>query len=180
MDAQLLQQELRDYFQAEVRRAEPAAQWWTDAIARAAAEKRPAAWRVTLRRSRLMWVLIPLTALLLAGIAYASSSIIRERFASLFPQVEKTGLAQELNLSQTIDGVTVKVERAYADSNGAMVGYTISGPPTTATGPGARYFAKSGGLAIDGRPVLPVIFESGTVPGSKTSWVTGTPRTGWQ
>jgi hypothetical protein len=122
---------------------------------------------MTIRRSSLLWVLIPLAVLLLAGIAYASSSVIRERFASLFPQVERTGLAQEMDLKQTIDGVTVRIERVYVDSNAALVGYTISGPPTTTAGPGSRYSSTVRGLAVDGGPVLPLMFASLTVPGSK-------------
>jgi hypothetical protein len=167
MDAQLLQQELRNYFQSEVRRVEPSSGWWANAVARAAEEKRPAAWRMSLRRSRLIWVLIPLAALLLAGIAYASSSVIRELFERRAPWVEHAGLSQAMDLSETIDGVTVRIERAYADSNVAVVGYTIGGPPITATGVGQRYFSKPGNLSIAGGPTLGSFGGAGTVPGSQ-------------
>ena len=167
MDAQLLQQELRSHFQTQVNAAEPSAQWWTNAVARATEARRPAQWRMGLRRSRLAWVLIPLAALLLAGIAYASSSVIRELFERLAPWIEHAGLSQEINLSQTIDGVTVRIERAYADSNAAVVGYTISGPPITASGVGQRYFSRPGALSIEGGPTLKSSGGSGTVPGSQ-------------
>ncbi len=159
---------LVESFREEVDSARPSRSLVGDVLARLGEREKPSWWRRLVPRTRLAWALAPLAVLLLvAGVAYASSSVIRERFASLFPQVEQSGLAQVLNLSQTVDGVTVRIERAYADSNAAMVGYTISGPPTTATGPGARYFGKSGGLVVEGGPVLPVLFESGTVPGSK-------------
>jgi hypothetical protein len=166
MDAQMTQ-ELRNYFQTEVRRAEPNAEWWNGAVARATAQGRPVRWGIAVRRSRLAWILIPLAVLLLAGIAYASSSVIRELFMKLVPWVEHAGLSQEMNLSQTIDGVTVRIERAYADSNAALVGYTISGPTITAAGVGERYYSVPGALSIDGGPSIRSMGTLGTVPGSQ-------------
>jgi hypothetical protein len=167
MDSRLLQQELQSYFRDQVRAAEPASGWWANAVAHATEGHRPAAWRMSVKRSRLAWVLIPLAVLLLAGIAYASSSVIRELFMKLAPWVEHAGLSQELNLSQTVDGVTVKIERAYADGNAAVIGYTISGPPITDSGVGQRYFSRPGALSIAGGPSLQSSGNLGTVPGSK-------------
>ena len=42
MDAQLIQQELRSYFQEEVRAAQPSSGWWENAVARATEQSRPA------------------------------------------------------------------------------------------------------------------------------------------
>jgi hypothetical protein len=162
-----IEQQLENYFRLEAGKAIPSPSWWDRAVGRAVERKRTGWWYVFYGRTRLAWVMAPLAVLLIAGIAFASSSVIRERFMSMFPQVEHSGLAQELNLSQTIDGVTVKVERAYADANGVLVGYTVSGPPITATGPGVRYFSKVGKLTVVDGPVLPALFGSGTAPGSK-------------
>ena len=167
MDAQLIQQELRSYFRDQVQAVQPDSGWWANAVARAAEVKRPAPWRMGVRRSRLVWVLIPLAVLLLAGIAYASSSVVRELFEKLAPWIEHAGLSQEMNLSQTIDGVTVRVERVYADANAAVIGYTISGPPITVNGVGQRYFSQPRILSIDGGATLKSMGAMGTVPGSQ-------------
>jgi hypothetical protein len=162
-----IEQQLESYFRSEIEGVVPSSSWWTKAVGRAVEQKRTRRRPVFNSRARLAWVLAPLAILLFAGIAFASSSIIRERFMSMFPQVENAGLAQAMDLSQTIDGVTVKVELAYADANGVLVGYTVSGPPTTATGPGARYFSRVGDLVVTNGPVLKSAGASGTVPGSK-------------
>jgi hypothetical protein len=47
--------------------------------------------------------------------------------------VTQAGLARNLDLRQTIDGVTVHVQKAYADANRVAVGYSVEFPPTTAT-----------------------------------------------
>lgn len=41
--------------------------------------------------------------------------------------VDDAGLAQEINISQTIDGITVTVERAYIDSNRFAVWFNVVG-----------------------------------------------------
>lgn len=41
--------------------------------------------------------------------------------------VDDAGLAQEINVSQTIDGITVTVERAYLDSNRFAVWFNLAG-----------------------------------------------------
>jgi hypothetical protein len=45
--------------------------------------------------------------------------------------VTQAGLARELNLRQTIDGVTVHVQKGYADANRVAIGYSVEFPPTT-------------------------------------------------
>jgi len=73
---------------------------------------------------------------------------------------EGAGLAQELSLSQTIDGVTVKLERAYADPNVVLVGFTVSGPEES-------YHAYPGELSTSDGQRLPRMTGMGVVPGSK-------------
>src|SRR3989304_4410174 len=112
MNAHPLEQDLRDYFDIEVRENEPSTQWWVNAVSHALEQKRRSHRFGFVPRTRLAWVLLPLILLIIAGVAYATSSVVRERFVSLFPHIEQTGLTQELDLRQTIDGVTVRVERA--------------------------------------------------------------------
>jgi hypothetical protein len=45
--------------------------------------------------------------------------------------VTQAGLARELDLRQTIDGVTVHVQKGYADANRVAIGYSVELPPTT-------------------------------------------------
>jgi hypothetical protein len=45
--------------------------------------------------------------------------------------VTQAGLARELDLRQTIDGVTVHVQKGYADANRIAIGYSVELPPTT-------------------------------------------------
>jgi len=47
--------------------------------------------------------------------------------------VTQAGLARDLNLRQTINGVTVHVQKGYADANRIAIGYSVEFPPTTAT-----------------------------------------------
>jgi hypothetical protein len=52
--------------------------------------------------------------------------------------VTHAGLARELNLRQTIDGVTVHVQKGYADANRVAIGYSVEFPPTA---PGRHSFS---------------------------------------
>jgi hypothetical protein len=47
--------------------------------------------------------------------------------------VTQAGVARELDLRQTIDGVTVHLQKGYADANRVAIGYSVEFPPTTAT-----------------------------------------------
>lgn len=78
--------------------------------------------------TRLGWAALILGATLLFGsITYALSSVISQVFSMLpgWQHIEEAHLAQELNLSQTLDGITVTLERAYADANEIVIGYTV-------------------------------------------------------
>ncbi|MBC7251670.1 MAG: DUF4179 domain-containing protein [Anaerolineae bacterium] len=81
--------------------------------------------------TRLGWAGLILGALLLFGsVAYALNPALSQVFRAFFPgwqHIEESRLAQELNLSQTQDGVTVTLERAYADANEIIIGYTVKG-----------------------------------------------------
>ena len=82
--------------------------------------------------TRLGWAGLTLAALLLfGGVAYALNPVIGQVFGLFFPgwqHVEEAHLSQEVNLSQTLNGVTVTLERVYADANEIIIGYTIKSP----------------------------------------------------
>ena len=128
MDKDRLEQELRNHFSTEVKEAEPSRDWWHNAIARINVRKHHSRWFGLVPKTRLAWVLVPVLVLLAGGTVYGASSLISELFQKHAPQIEEAGLAQELDLSQTINGITVSLERAYADSNVVLVGFTVSGP----------------------------------------------------
>ena len=159
MDREGLEQELRGYFQVEVKKIEPSSEWWDRAISRLTEQKHRSRWFGFMPKTRLAWALLPLVLLLIGGAAYGASSLIKELFQKYAIDVEKAGLAQELDLSETIDGVTVKLERAYADANVVLVGFTVSGPKT-------RYYADFGELSTVEGQSLPVMLGMGFVPGS--------------
>ncbi|MDQ2915191.1 MAG: DUF4179 domain-containing protein [Chloroflexota bacterium] len=48
--------------------------------------------------------------------------------------VSRAGLARDLNLTQTVSGVTVQLQRGYADANRVVVGYTVEFPQSTPGG----------------------------------------------
>jgi len=52
--------------------------------------------------------------------------------------VTQAGLARDLNLRQTINGVTVHVQKGYADANRVAIGYSVEFPPTA---PGRHSFS---------------------------------------
>jgi hypothetical protein len=84
-------------------------------------------WSVLFPRTRIAWALTALVLALIGGTAYGATSLVRDYLRKLAPDVESAGLMTELNLSQTIDGVTVTLEQGYADANTVLLGYTITG-----------------------------------------------------
>jgi hypothetical protein len=55
--------------------------------------------------------------------------------------VTQAGLARELDLRQTINGVTVHVQKGYADANRIVIGYSVELPPTTPANNGLQLSA---------------------------------------
>jgi hypothetical protein len=159
MEKAMLEKQLQDYFRAEVQAVEPPVEWWQKTLARVEEQKRRSRWFGFMPKTRLAWALLSFILLLIGGTVYGATSLVRELFQRIATDVEKAGLAQEFDLSQTIDGVTVKLERAYADANVILSGFTISGPKS-------RYFADFGGLATADGQEIPVILGMGTIPGS--------------
>ena len=126
-------------------RAQPAAQtsrrrsplawrhWVTQKInyLRGGSTRRPFRWARVMPTTRLGWAFLVLTLFLAFGaVTYAVAPIVERLFQQEagLRHVEQANLVQELNLSQTVDGVTVTLERAYADANRIVVGFTIKDP----------------------------------------------------
>jgi hypothetical protein len=153
-----LEQELRNHFSAEVEEAEPSHGWWNSAISQVVTKRNRSRWLGLVPKTRLAWAFLPLVVLLLGGAVYGASSLLGELFQRHAPQLEEAGLAQELELNQTINGITVSLERAYADSNVVLVGFTVNGPDP-------RYQAEISGLSTaDGQNLSGII---GVGTGSK-------------
>lgn len=159
MNRENIERELREHLLAEVKEVEPSHGWWGNAISRLGEQRRRSRWFGLMPKTRLAWALLPLALLLIGGTAYGATLVVSQLFSKYAGHVEEAGLAQELDLSQTIDGVTVRLERAYADANVVLVGYTVSGPEE-------RYFASGGKLTTLSGQSLPRMFAEGVVPGS--------------
>lgn len=161
-DKGIIEQKLHNYFQIEVQAVEPSREWWDNAISHLGEPQCRRRRFGFIPRTRLAWALLPLILLLLGGTVYGATSIIQSLFHKWATGVEEAGLAQELNLSQTVDGITVRLERAYADSNVVLLGFTVNGPK-------ARYYADAGKLSTaDGQSLYPMI-GMGVMPGSDIS-----------
>ncbi len=103
---------------------------WPAIRAQVQPQRRPSWWMRVVPTTRLGWASLALVLLLaFAGASWAGSA--RNRAFRVEPglrHIEQAGLGQEVNLSQTVDGVTVTLQRVYADANRIIVGYTVSGP----------------------------------------------------
>jgi hypothetical protein len=153
-----LEKELRDYFKSETESQEPTLAWWDRTISNVTGQNKRSRWFGFVPKTRLAWVLLPLLLIFISGTVYAASTVIGEFFQKYTGGVGKNGLAQEMDLSQTINGVTVRLERAYADSNVVLLGLSISGP--------TDYFTWGGKLAtVDGQNISGPLVQ-GFKPGS--------------
>lgn len=85
-------------------------------------------WRFRiLPRTRLGWVFAVLAALLFSTGAYAAAGWVDELFQYSVPEIEKADFGVQLNQRQSVDGMTITLERAYADRNNVVIGYSVEG-----------------------------------------------------
>ena len=160
MNGEKLEQELRNYFQMETKAIEPTSDWWDRTISQVTGQNKRTLWFGFMPRRRLAWALVPLLLLLIGGTVYAASPVMREFFQMLAGHIEQRGLVQEMNVSQTIDGVTVSIQRAYADSNVILLGTMVSGPAKD-------YDMFIGELSTDDGYIFPGMIAISTCPGSE-------------
>ncbi|HXF70431.1 MAG TPA: DUF4179 domain-containing protein [Thermoflexus sp.] len=94
-----------------------------------------------------------LLALVFLGMAFAPN--LWEAFFLTQP-LERDRKLQPLSLTQTREGVTVIVERAYADANRILIGYRVRGLPES---PGAHWIPVLTLEDASGRPIPSLIGE---------------------
>jgi hypothetical protein len=143
MDRTEFEQDLQGFFHNEADKVKHPDCWWDNVVSRATGEKpvytAPKA-RFFRRKLFIVPVAVILALVVTGGTVYGYSSFLKEHIEIFVPStvVEETGeaisLAQEYDLSQTIDGVTAILEYAYADKNKVVVGISIKGE---------KYFAVS-------------------------------------
>src|SRR3972149_1330707 len=157
MKRERLEQEIRESLDSEVEKARPALSLVGGVLPRLKDRERRKWWSGFMPRTRLGWALAALVFALIGGTAYGATSLVRDFMRTLAPDIEDAGLRTELNLSQTIDGVTVKLEAGYADANTFLIGYTV-------TGRNARYDDLARRLSIIDGPELGGTAGLGHVP----------------
>lgn len=104
---------------------------WPAIRTRVQPRRRSPHWAQLMPATRLGWAFLALALFLTFGaVTYAVAPVVSRLFQQEagLRHVEQASLVQELNLSQTVDGVTVTLERAYADANRIVVGFTIKDP----------------------------------------------------
>lgn len=121
--------------------------------------------QVLVPTTRLAWAGMVVAALLIfSAVAYAGVPAVRQLFQQEpgLQHVEQAGLVQQLNLSQTVNGVTFTLERAYADANRITVGYSVKHPdgqryhtdPLTLTDADGTVFPETTGLGAAGKSAI--------------------------
>jgi hypothetical protein len=130
------EQDLHGFFHNEVKKVKHPEGWWNNVVSRATGEKPLyTAPKAGFFRRKLFLVPLALIVALMVtgGTVYGYSSFLKSGVEGMVPSVEneETGevisLAQQYDLSQTIDGVTAKLEYAYTDMNKAVVGVSVEG-----------------------------------------------------
>ncbi len=82
-------------------------------------------------RTRIGWVFAVITVFLIASTAAFAAAgalgVLDDLFGSYVPGVQSEDLSVPINQTQTKDGITVTIDRVYADSEYVFVGYTVEG-----------------------------------------------------
>jgi hypothetical protein len=180
MEKNRLEKELRNHFSAEVEEAEPSHGWWNNAISQVVARKNNLRWFGLVPKTRLAWAFLPLVVLLFAGAVYGAISGVERLFETWAKDVETAGLSTALSVSQTVNGITVTLEKAYADSNVILIGYSID-KPNEKTIYGGKLTTSDGQVLnpVIGMGVVPDkelgFNDNATIWGYDASSLTGTP-----
>jgi Domain of unknown function (DUF4179) len=91
-------------------------------------QRRPQRWEQLTPATRLGWVLLNIALFLVMGAAaFALDPAVNKLFQQTvgWRHIEQAQLVQKLDLTQTMDDVTVTLQRVYADTNQIVVGYTV-------------------------------------------------------
>jgi hypothetical protein len=130
------EQDLQGFFHNEAKKVKHPEGWWNNVVSSATGEKPEyTAPKAGFFRRKLFLVPLALIVALIVtgGTVYGYSSFLKSGVEGMVPSVEngETGevisLAQQYDLSRTIDGVTAKLEYAYTDMNVAIVGVSVEG-----------------------------------------------------
>lgn len=78
-------------------------------------------------RTRIGWVFAVLVMLLFGSAGFAATGWVDELFRYTAPEIGEANLGVPVNEEQTVDGVTFTLERAYADEDNVVVGYSVGG-----------------------------------------------------
>ena len=135
---------------------------WPAIRAQVQPQRHPSRWARVVPATRLGWAFLALVLCLAFGaVAYAVAPAVGRLFQQEpgLQHVEQANLVQELNLSQTVNGVTVTLERVYADANRIVVGFTIKDPDgqrddvhhLTLTDAAGTVFPGTTGFGVTGR-----------------------------
>ena len=136
MDRTEFEQDLQGFFHNEAGKVEHSEGWWDDVVSTATGKKPvyTAPKSGFFRRKLFLVPMALIVALMVTGsTVYGYSSFLKGIIERMVPSVEngETGevisLAQQYDLSQTINGVTAKLEYAYTDMNTAIVGVSVEG-----------------------------------------------------
>jgi hypothetical protein len=104
---------------------------WPAIRAQVRSRHRTAWWARLKPATGLGWALTALIISLAFGaVVYAAAPAVMQLFrqAPILPEVAQGDLIHELDVSETVGNVTVRLERAYADANRVVIGFTVQGP----------------------------------------------------
>ncbi len=138
-DPQIEDQLIGDALSTYLDRVDTRRDLWPSIHSRLQAERRArSSWQQLVPTTRLGWVAVGLALFMILGaMGYAVGTTLGEQ---LFSQIMgrwgeeyRAELSHEINMSETIGGITAIVERAHFDNNRIGIEYTVSGLPVSAS-----------------------------------------------
>jgi Domain of unknown function (DUF4179) len=155
-----------DLARSPLRQGQPMHDWHTTTAQHAKWTEGGRLMRFTPRSAWRAVALVAIAALLLTGVVYAGESVLNRVF-QLDPgtqQILQGGQYQTIGMSHTFADTTLSIERAYADANRVIVGYTLT-PVVGSRTPSDPQVGLD--LRTRGGTILPVRADAGYVdPGS--------------
>ena len=138
-DPQIESQLIGDALSTYLGRVETSRDLWPSLNSRLQAEQRARSpWQRLVPTSRLGWVAVGLALFMTLGaVSYAVSPTLGQKlFSQIMGRWGQDYNAEQshgINLSKTIEGITVTVDHAYFDNNKIGIEYTVSGLPASAS-----------------------------------------------